>query len=637
MNNNIIIGTAGHVDHGKTSLIKALTGIETDRLREEKKRGITIELGFAYIDLPQGLRAGIIDVPGHEKFIKNMLAGAGGIDIAMLIVAADEGVMPQTEEHLEILSLLDIRKGVIALTKTDMVDEEWLEMMKEEVREKMQGTFMEDAKIIPVSSYTGDGVPELQEELAKLAGECEPKNETIPFRIPVDRVFSVDGFGTVITGTLIEGVVKEGDTVTIYPDKIESKVRGIQVHSQPVKQAYPGQRVAVNLAGVHKSELERGDIIAAQDSMDTSMMLDALLKVTADTERHIKNGSRLHFYHGSREILCKVVLLDKDELIKGEQAYAQIRLEENVSLKAGDRFVVRFYSPLETVGGGTILDANPKKHKRFDENVINDMKSKETGTMQNKIALSIKEHSKQFLPIEDIKKRIAITDDEFNKKIENLVKYKEIIKLTPKIYLHKDYIAELNGKCIMLLKEHHKNFPLQAGIRRDEIASKLIRNADTNLANSILAEVCHLGDIKTVDGIMSMKDFAPKAEGGNKALMDKLEKAYLDAGFTPDATDAMMASLKAKPNEVKEVYNSLIKNKKLVRIDAAITLHISVFEKALELITEQINKDGKITLAQFRDLIGTSRKYAMPVLEYCDNAGYTKKIDDYRVKGPKLA
>ncbi|MBQ2911755.1 MAG: selenocysteine-specific translation elongation factor, partial [Clostridia bacterium] len=352
MNNNIIIGTAGHVDHGKTSLIKALTGIETDRLREEKKRGITIELGFAYIDLPQGLRAGIIDVPGHEKFIKNMLAGAGGIDIALLIVAADEGVMPQTEEHLEILSLLDIRKGVIALTKTDMVDEEWLEMMKEEVAEKMHGTFMEDAKIIPVSSYTGDGIPELQAELAKLAGECEPKNETIPFRIPVDRVFSVDGFGTVITGTLIEGVVKEGDTVTIYPDKIESKVRGIQVHSQPVKQAYPGQRVAVNLAGVHKSELERGDIIAAQDSMDTSMMLDALLKVTADTERHIKNGSRLHFYHGSREILCKVVLLDKDELIKGEQAYAQIRLEENVSLKAGDRFVVRFYSPLETVGGG---------------------------------------------------------------------------------------------------------------------------------------------------------------------------------------------------------------------------------------------------------------------------------------------
>ena len=300
--NNIIIGTAGHVDHGKTCLIKALTGIETDRLKEEKKRGITIELGFAYIDLPGGLRAGIIDVPGHEKFVKNMLAGAGGIDIALLIIAADEGIMPQTEEHLAILSLLDIKKGVIALTKKDIVDEEWLEMMQEEIKERMKGTFMENAAIIPVSSYTGEGIEELKAELSRVASECEGKSETVPFRIPVDRVFSIDGFGTVITGTLIEGVVNEGDSVTIYPDKIQSKVRGLQVHSKPVQTAYPGQRVAVNLSGVHKSDLERGDIIAAEDSMESSMMLDVLLKVTADTERKIKNGSRLHFYHGSREI-----------------------------------------------------------------------------------------------------------------------------------------------------------------------------------------------------------------------------------------------------------------------------------------------------------------------------------------------
>lgn len=636
MNNNIIIGTAGHVDHGKTCLIKALTGIETDRLKEEKKRGITIELGFAYIDLPGGLRAGIIDVPGHEKFIKNMLAGAGGIDLALLIVASDEGVMPQTEEHLEILSLLDIKKGVIALTKKDMVDDEWLDMMKEEVAQKMVGTFMENAKIIPVSSYTGEGIDQLREELARLAEECDPKNETVPFRIPVDRVFSVDGFGTVITGTLIEGVIEEGDTVTIYPDKKESKVRGIQVHSQPVKKAYPGQRVAVNLAGVHKSELKRGDIIAAKDSMDTSMMLDALLKVTADTERHIKNGSRLHFYHGSREILCKTVLLDKDELIKGEQCYAQLRLEENVSLKAGDRFIVRFYSPLETVGGGVILDANPKKHKRFDEAVLNDMRAKETGTVQNKIALSIKEHSKSFAPLDDIRKGVAITDEEFNKKIENLVKYKEIIRLTPKIYVHKDYIAELNGKCCAMLKEHHKAFPLQAGIKRDEMASKLIRNVDSALANAVLSEVCRLGDVKTEDGVMSLKDFAPKAEGGNKALMDKLEKLYLEKGLTPENTDTVLASLKAKPNEVKEVYNSLVKTKRLIRLDAQITVHSSHFDEALRLLKEHLNKEQKITLAQFRDLIGTSRKYAVAILDYCDNMGFTKKIDDYRVKGVKM-
>lgn len=633
--NNIIIGTAGHVDHGKTCLIKALTGIETDRLREEKKRGITIELGFAYIDLPQGLRAGIIDVPGHEKFIKNMLAGAGGIDIALLIIAADEGIMPQTEEHLAILSLLDIKKGVVALTKKDIVDDEWLAMMEDEIRQKLKGTFLENAPIVPVSSYTGEGIEQLKNELAETAKLCEDKNETIPFRIPVDRVFSIDGFGTVITGTLIEGIVHEGDSVTVYPDKIPSKVRGIQVHSAQTKTAYPGQRVAVNLSGVHKSDLERGDIIAAENSMDTSMMVDVALKVTADTERKIKNGSRLHFYHGSREILCKAVLLDSDEIQKGQTAYAQLRLEENVSLKVGDRFIVRFYSPLETVGGGVILDANPRKHKRFDQAVIEDIKAKEKGSVQNKIALSIKEHSKNFMEIEDIKKRMAITDEEFSKKIENLVKYKEIIKITPKIYLHKDYINEINRKCCELLSEHHKKYPLQAGIKREEVASKLIKNADTVLANGILQEVINLGDIKMSDGVMSSKDFSPKAEGGNAQLMNKLEEIYLKSGLSPDTTDTILSGLGAKQNEVKEVYNALIKAKILVRIDPQITLHSIIMQSVLDKLKAYFEENKEITLAQFRDLIGTSRKYAVAILENFDNAGYTKKIGDFRIKGMK--
>ena len=635
--NNIIIGTAGHVDHGKTCLIKALTGIETDRLKEEKKRGITIELGFAYIDLPGGLRAGIIDVPGHEKFVKNMLAGAGGIDIALLIIAADEGIMPQTEEHLAILSLLDIKKGVIALTKKDIVDEEWLEMMQEEIKERMKGTFMENAAIIPVSSYTGEGIEELKAELSRVASECEGKSETVPFRIPVDRVFSIDGFGTVITGTLIEGVVNEGDSVTIYPDKIQSKVRGLQVHSKPVQTAYPGQRVAVNLSGVHKSDLERGDIIAAEDSMESSMMLDVLLKVTADTERKIKNGSRLHFYHGSREILCKVILLDCDELQKGQEGYAQIRLEEQVSTKEGDRSAVRFYSPLETVGGGMIIDANPKKHKRYDEAVLEDIKARETGTLQKRIALSIKEHSKSFMPIDEIRKRLAVTEEEFGKKIENLVKYNEIIKINPKIYLHKDYIADMDKKCVELLSAHHKAFPLQSGIKREEVASKLIRNADTALANAILQKVTELGNVKLENGYMSLKDFTPKAEGGNAALMSKLEKIYRDAGLSPDATDTVLASLKVKPNEAKEVYNALVKAGTLIRLDPQITVHKDSYEKAIEALRQHFSSENTVTLAQFRDIIGTSRKYAVAVLEHFDNAGYTKKTGDYRVKGIKMS
>ena len=628
--NHIIIGTAGHVDHGKTCLIKALTGIDTDRLREEKKRGITIELGFAYLDLPDGNRAGIIDVPGHEKFIKNMLAGAGGIDIALLIIAADEGIMPQTEEHLAILSLLDIKRGVIALTKCDMVDPEWVDMMKEEIAEHMKGTFLENAPILPVSSYTGEGIDTLRSTLAELANACEDKNIDIPFRVPVDRVFSMDGFGTVITGTLIEGTAKEGDSVTIYPNKLPAKIRGIQVHSKPTQQAFPGQRVAINLSGVHKSDIVRGDIIAAENSMDTSRMVDVSLKVTADTERKIKNGSRLHFYHGSREILCKVVLLDTDEMIKNEARYAQLRLEEPVSLKTGDRFIVRFYSPLETVGGGVVIDANPAKHKRFDEAVLAHIKDKETGTLQNKIALAIKEHSKRLMEIDEIRTRLAINEEDFAKKIENLVKYKEIVKITPKIYVHKDYIAQLDQKCQELLSAHHKAYPLQEGIKREEVASKLIKQADTGTANTLLQEVSNLGNVKIVNGFMSMQDFNPK---GNDKNMEKLEQLFLEQGIAPENCDVILAQAGGKPVEVKEAYNALIKAKTLVRLDAQLTIHSKFYKQALAAVQAHFETNAQITLAEFRDVIGTSRKYAVAILENFDSAGYTKKTGDFRIKG----
>ena len=350
--NHVIIGTAGHVDHGKTCLIKALTGIDTDRLAEEKKRGITIELGFANLQLPGGITAGIVDVPGHEKFIKNMLAGAGGIDIAMLIVAADEGVMPQTREHLSILSLLDIPQGVIVITKCDTVEEDWAELVKEDVAEAVKGTFLEGAPMVCVSAFTGQGLDELRDLLAEMAKKAKGKDLSRPFRLPADRVFTLGGFGTVITGTLIEGTLHEGDEIMLYPSGIMTRARSIQVHSHDVKEAYGGQRVAVNLAGVKKEDVPRGEVAAAPGSMTPSMMLDVRLSCLKETGREIKNNSRLHLYHGAREILCKVVLMDREVLMPGEECFAQLRLEENITAKRGDRFVVRFYSPLETVGGG---------------------------------------------------------------------------------------------------------------------------------------------------------------------------------------------------------------------------------------------------------------------------------------------
>ena len=332
---HVIIGTAGHVDHGKTLLVKALTGIDTDRLVEEKKRGITIELGFAHLDFDDGTQAGIVDVPGHEKFIKNMLAGAGGIDLAMLVVAADEGFMPQTVEHLGILSLLGIQDGLVVITKCDMADPEWVEMVKEDVRTHVEGTFLEGKPVFTVSAYTGQGIPELRQALKELVQKAAEKNMRTPFRLPIDRVFSVDGFGTVVTGTLIEGSVSNGDMAEILPGGVQARVRNLQVHDRDVETAYAGQRVAINLAGVKKADLGRGDVIARPGSVRTSLMLDARLQNLKNSQRIILSGSQVHLYHGSAVRLCKVVLLDRDALQPGESCYAQLRLTEEIAAKRG--------------------------------------------------------------------------------------------------------------------------------------------------------------------------------------------------------------------------------------------------------------------------------------------------------------
>ena len=388
---HVIIGTAGHVDHGKTLLVKALTGIDTDRLTEEKKRGITIELGFAHLDFDDGTQAGIVDVPGHEKFIKNMLAGAGGIDLAMLVVAADEGFMPQTVEHLGILSLLGIRDGLVVITKCDMVDPEWVEMVKEDVKAQTEGTFLSGKPIYTVSACTGQGVAELKEKLGELVRAAGEKNLRIPFRLPIDRVFSVDGFGTVVTGTLIEGALAVGDMAEVLPTGFQARVRNLQVHGRDVESAYAGQRVAVNLAGTKKSDLARGDTIAKPGSVRRSLMLDVRLQNLKNSQRTILTGSQLHLYHGSSVRLCKVVLLDREALAPGESCCAQLRMTEELAAKCGDRFVVRFYSPLETIGGGVVLDDCPQRHKRGDGRVLESLAIRESGSGDQKLLQTVTE------------------------------------------------------------------------------------------------------------------------------------------------------------------------------------------------------------------------------------------------------
>lgn len=623
---NIIIGTAGHVDHGKTALIKALTGIETDRIKEEKKRGITIELGFAYLDLPDGEKAGIIDVPGHEKFVKNMLAGAGGIDLALLVVAADEGFMPQTREHLGILSLLNISEGIIVVTKKDMVDEDWLEIVCDEVRQEVQGTFLENAQIIPVSSYTGEGIEQLRQAIFTMIDQkTQIKNLDVPFRIPVDRIFSVEGFGTVITGTLIEGTMKVGDPVTVYPSRIESRIRNLQVHSQDVQEAYAGQRVAVNLAGLKKTDLNKGDVIAVPDSMHTTMMIDIHLTVLKDCDREIRNATRLHLYHGARDILCKIVLLDRDSVGAGESCYAQLRLEEEIAVKTGDRFVLRFYSPVETIGGGVILDSNPFKHKRNDAAVLESLKLKEGGSDREKISAALRDYSARFETLDFLQIQTGIPKEQFDQQINKLIKDKVAFCVSDNVVIHTDYLNRLKDSAVKLLESYHKENPLREGMKKDEFRNKLIKYEDISVVDKITDSLVNRKVLKYVNNCVALADFEVQQDNNQQ----EIENAFLQGGFSPESPDQIAARF-PKVKNFKQVLESLVNTGKLVRVEEKILLHADYYNKALTLAKEHVDQNGQITLAEMRDLMGASRKFAVAVLEYWDKRGITKKVGDAR-------
>ena len=633
---NIIIGTAGHVDHGKTALIRALTGIETDRIKEEKKRGITIELGFAYLDLPNGEKAGIIDVPGHEKFVKNMLAGAGGIDLALLVVAADEGFMPQTREHLGILSLLNIPEGLIVVTKKDMVDEDWLEVVCEDIRAEVAGTFLEEAPILAVSSYTGEGIEELKQAIfALIDSSNQIKNPNTPFRIPVDRVFSIEGFGTVITGTLIEGQMNVGDPVTIYPKGIETKIRNLQVHSHDVQTAYAGQRVAVNLASLKKTDLEKGDVVAQKDSMHVAMMLDAKMTVLKNCDRDIFNGSRLHLYHGARDILCKCVLLDREVASAGDEVYVQLRLEEEIAAKTGDRFILRFYSPVETIGGGVILDSNPMKHKRNDEAVLKTLALKDKGSEKEKVEEALKEYSSRYETTDYLKIHTNIDSEMFDSIVHILLEEGVIYPINNNTYIHKSFLQAMEQRAEKMLSKYHAENPLRSGMKRDEFRGKLFTNQDISVADKVTEYMVADGVLNLPQGSVALASFAIQFSADQEKLMGKLEKVFIDGGYAVPSLDDVSKEF-AKEKSFKQVLESLITDGKLIKLTDQIIYHADVYHTALKLAMDFAAEHGQISLGEVRDLLGSSRKYTLALLEYWDRKNITKKIGDARTFTGKL-
>lgn len=620
---NIIIGTAGHVDHGKTRLIKALSGIDTDRLEEEKKRGITIELGFAHIPNDAGYNIGVIDVPGHEKFIKNMLAGIGGIDFVLFVVAADEGIMPQTREHFEILQALGIDDGIIAITKTDMVDEEWLELVQEDIRDYVEGSFLEGKPMIPVSAKSGANIDLLKEEIIR---KCDRESKRIEapemFRLPVDRVFTKSGFGTVVTGTLMDGTCSLNDEVHVFPEETPAKIRGIQTYGNDVEQAVAGQRTAINLSGVRKEDIRRGDVIAAKSAVSVTGMLDVKLKIFDSSERMVLNNSRVHLYCGSKEVLTKVILMDRDALSAGEEAYVQFRLEEPIAVRRGDRFIIRFYSPIITIGGGQILDAVPEKHKRNRENVLEGFRTLESGNVSDIFVLKTGGH--KFYSKELLLQELGMLPETGNREIERCIEAGKLVELEDGTILAASKFQMMTDRLIQMLQEYHESNPLAEGMPKQELQSRLRDTWHIQEDKIILGAVHRLMDLGTLmdcGKTVSMQGFEAVLTPEQEKLKERIAGMYKDAGIEIPKNDEIYA-LDPDKRVINAIFDRLYKEGVLVKVDPSYNISQEGWNRVVA-AARTAGAEGSFVLADFRDTLNTSRKYASVYLAALDRAGIT--------------
>ncbi len=625
---NIIIGTAGHIDHGKTTLIKALTGRNTDRWEEEQRRGITIDLGFTYFDLKNGDRVGIIDVPGHERFINNMVAGVVGMDLVMLVVAADEGIMPQTREHMDILGQLGIEKSILVLNKVDLVDGEWLELVTEEIKEELEGTFLEAAPIVNVSAATGQGIAELVQTIEKMTAEevVEKDINTIP-RLPIDRVFSLSGFGTIITGTLLAGTITKEDSLQIYPIGKECKIRNIQVHGQDVDKCYAGQRVAVNLSNIRKSEIQRGCVLAPANNMKNTTLLDVRMNVLDSSKRIMTNQSRLHLFTGTSEILCRAVLLDKEEIGPGESGFVQLRLEEEIALRRGDKFVVRFYSPMETIGGGIVLEPNPRRKKRFDAEAIEELKRKESGSSEDVIEMHVKAHGETMITVNELAKLTALSLEEVQEDVASLreqgiVKVFQMKKDT--FVWHTFHEKQMREKLTEMLRVCHRTYPYRYGMKKAEVHMTYMKKVKLNVFDLYMDMLVEEDVLKRHQEYLQLPDFEVSRDAAYNRVKSTSEKVFRKAQFDfVRFSEISFGNLDR--SVVEDILLILTDEGIIVKVAEDIYTLSTLMEHAKEVILARLKENPLITIAEVRDLFGTSRKSAKPILEYMDSIKVTKK------------
>lgn len=622
-----VIGTAGHVDHGKSTLVRALTGIDPDRLAEEQRREMTIDLGFAWFTLPSGREVSVIDVPGHERFVGNMLAGIGGIDIALLVIAADDGPMPQTREHLAILDLLDVRHGVVALTRSDLVDEEWQALVADEVRELLAPTSLANAPIVPTSGVTGLGIDMLVAALDQLLDSAQPRDTNGRPRLPVDRSFRVAGFGTVVTGTLIDGALHGGQELTVYPQNRTVRIRGLQEHRHQVEQADAGSRVAVNLSGADADEIRRGDVLAPDGSLTPSMRLDCRIRLLAEAPAPMKQNDDVIVFTGATELPARVTLLDHDTLPPGEDGWMQLRLSAPAVTLRGDRIILRRPSPATTIGGGVIVDPSPPSHKRHQQAVIRSLEVLAEGTPED---LVLQELGDDVVGAGALARQAGMPD--ILPLLQTMVEAGEIVAVrepdvqgvtTKTMIVRRAVFDRITTALIAMLDEHHQSQPLSPGIRRDDLRTRLAIRSQKSF-DALLREIETRGHVRSDGAVVAAPGFEVTLSDEQRTLADAFLAAARLATYAPPTPEEFGLGA--------ELVTALATRGDVERVSAQIVYPMDVFQAIRRRVLEILDEHGEITLAGYRDVFGTSRKFAQPTLEHLDELRVTRRKGDVRVK-----
>ncbi|MBF0450741.1 MAG: selenocysteine-specific translation elongation factor [Candidatus Magnetomorum sp.] len=628
----IILGTSGHIDHGKTALVKALTGIDTDRLKEEKQRGITIELGFAPLQLDDNIHVGIVDVPGHERFVRHMVAGAAGMDIVCMVIAADEGVMPQTREHLDICQLLNVQKGMIVVTKMDLVDDDFLELVTEDIADCVQGTFLENAPILPCSSRTGQGLSDVLSLLREFCKATTPKNSTNLFRLPIDRVFNMKGFGAVVTGTQLSGQVYAGDAVMLYPSKKIAKVRGLQNHQTKVQSSHAGMRCAINLQGIDRGEISRGDILSHPDSLQPTYMIDVQFQYLTNNERPLEFRSKVRFHTGSSEMPAHVFLLDRESLLPGVETFAQIRFEHPLCVMRGDRFVLRQYSPVQTIGGGVIIHPLAPKRKRFKPEIISDMQRLGMADDVTCLSIHIQKSGYSGITLSRLTQCTALDDSSLKKYLKDLANQKMILLLDtePVRYIHQETLSLWEKIICERLQSYHETFPHRTGMPRQELKSRFPNTFPTALFQILIDRLLEMNHIQVHQEFVFMSSHHANLSDDMLQMKDKVYDLLKTSGLASPSLKEISQQFNLEQQQVETLLTFLENENQIIRISQNIAVCQHLLNALEKQLIEYLQANETLTPQDFKNLTHVSRKYSIPLIEYFDRKKITLRVGDIR-------